>query len=91
MIRGGTGRKGGQEVYRDVLVMRIRRPELSLRNTADDFLPGRILDLVRPEMLAERVLVFEESPGEGFIDHGYGAGGGRVILQDDKGKVVVER
>jgi hypothetical protein len=28
-------------------------------------------------MLAERVLVFEESPGEGFIDHGYGARGGR--------------
>ena len=48
---------------------------------ADDFILGRILDLVRPEMLAERVLVFEESQGEGFIDHGYGAGGGRVILR----------
>jgi hypothetical protein len=24
-------------------------------------------------MLAQWVLVFEESPGEGFIDHGYGA------------------
>ena len=56
---------------------------------ADDFIPGRILDLVRPEMLAERVLVFEESPGEGFIDHGYGAGGGPVIDQDDKGEVGI--
>jgi hypothetical protein len=51
---------------------------------ADDLILGHILDLVRAEMLAERVLVFEESPGEGFIDHGYGAGGGRVLLQDDK-------
>jgi hypothetical protein len=56
---------------------------------ADDFIPGRILDLVRPEMLAERVLVFEESPGESFIDHGYGASGGVVIVQDDKGEVGI--
>jgi hypothetical protein len=56
---------------------------------ADYFILGRVLDLVRPEMLGERVLVFEETPGDGFIDHGYGAGGGRVILQDDKAEVGI--
>jgi hypothetical protein len=27
-------------------------------------------------MLAERVLVFEEAPGEGFIDHAYAVSSG---------------
>ena len=54
-------------------VLVVPRPVTHVFHDADDFILGRVLDFVRPEMLAERVLVFEESPGEGFIDHGYGA------------------
>jgi len=37
---------------------------------ADDFIPGRILDLVRPRNACRAGFsFFKEAPGEGFLDH----------------------
>ena len=54
---------------------------MSLRDP-DDFVGRGILDLVGPEMLPDRVLVFEEPLREGFIDHRYLPRRLRVLLRN---------
>src|SRR5882757_7621637 len=47
---------------------------------SDDFVDRGIFDLVRAEVLSDRVLVFKEPPGEGLIDHSYLARCRRISL-----------